>query len=228
MNILAVETSVSACSVAMLQNKNLDFLYEVAPQKQADLILPMLEKLLTQTGSKISAMNAIAFGQGPGSFTGLRIAAAVSQGLALAYGLPLIGVSSLAALALAGKNFHPDTDYFLVSMDARMQQVYFALYEVSLNAELTAIIPDTLATPIEAASLIQEKISNLFWKAVGDGCALLEEFLPNVKNHCLDLPYPSAREVAVLASYKYDKKDFMALDEALPNYLRAEVIDSKK
>ena len=102
MKILAIETATETCSVALLCNGQVTSRYEQQPQKQAQLVLPMVDELMSAAGLKPAQLDAIAFGAGPGSFTGLRIAAAVTQGIAISADLPVVPVSTLAALAPGG------------------------------------------------------------------------------------------------------------------------------
>src|SRR5690554_2590516 len=99
MKILAIETATEACSAALLIDDAILERYELAPQRHNRLILPMIESLLAEAGIKISQVDAVAFGRGPGSFTGVRIAAGVAQGIAFGADLPVVPVSTLAALA---------------------------------------------------------------------------------------------------------------------------------
>src|SRR5471032_2163673 len=101
MKILAIDTSANACSVALLINNETLSSHKVIPMQQAQLILPMIEELLLTANITLNQLDALAFGCGPGSFTGVRIAASVAQGLAVAHDLPVISVSSLQALAQA-------------------------------------------------------------------------------------------------------------------------------
>ena len=99
MKILALDTATEACSAALLCGDNVYERHEIAPWRHAELILPMVDAVLALAGVGLNELDAIAFGRGPGAFTGVRIAAGVTQGLALGAGLPVIPISSLAALA---------------------------------------------------------------------------------------------------------------------------------
>jgi tRNA threonylcarbamoyladenosine biosynthesis protein TsaB len=124
LKILALETSSQWCSAALWLDGRSLWREELAGQRHSELILPMVDALLREAGMGLDAMDAVAFGAGPGSFTGLRIACGVTQGLAFARGLPVVGVSTLLAVAHAG-----DSDRVVSCLDARMGEVYFAAYE---------------------------------------------------------------------------------------------------
>ncbi len=128
MKILALETATEACSAALLVEGGVIERFEVAPRRHTELILPMVGELLAESGLQIRQLDALAFGRGPGAFTGVRIAAGVAQGLALGAGLPLIPVSTLAALALEVLE-EPGATHALVALDARMGEVYWGVYQ---------------------------------------------------------------------------------------------------
>src|SRR6185437_7852342 len=121
MNLLAIETATEACSVALLYGEALIDRSELAPRKHAELVLPMAEELLAEAGISRKRLDAIAVGRGPGAFTGVRLATSVAQGLALALDIPVVPVSSLAALAMqAPKNGAA----ILATIDARREEIY--------------------------------------------------------------------------------------------------------
>jgi tRNA threonylcarbamoyladenosine biosynthesis protein TsaB len=120
----ALETSTEWCSVALCRGREIAALERHADQRHGELALPMLERLLAAWGAKPGALEGVAFGAGPGSFTGLRIACAVAQGLAFARNLPVLGVSSLEALAEESGGMR-----VVACLDARMREVYYAALE---------------------------------------------------------------------------------------------------
>jgi len=125
--ILALDTATEACSAALLDGERLLMRYELVVRGHAERLLPMVDELLNERGIALSALDAIAFGRGPGAFTGVRIAVSVAQGLSLGTGLPLIAISDLRALAAAALIRSVDADHALVCLDARMGEVYWGL-----------------------------------------------------------------------------------------------------
>ena len=120
MNIIALDTSTEYCSLAVWLNGNIVSREILAGQRHSELLLPMLHIMLTEIGITFNQIDGIAFGAGPGSFTGLRIACGVAQGLAFAQAVPIVGISTLEALAQ-----QVDTAKVLVALDARMGELYF-------------------------------------------------------------------------------------------------------
>jgi tRNA threonylcarbamoyladenosine biosynthesis protein TsaB len=132
--LLAVETSAEACSVALGIDGEINEFFEHAPLRHAEVLLPAIERLLQQSGRALATLDGIAFGRGPGSFTSLRIGIGVVQGLAWAAGLPVIPVSSLAAAAQAATaNDDAPATPTVVALDARMGEVYAAEFRVGAD-----------------------------------------------------------------------------------------------
>lgn len=128
--ILALETATEACSAALMNDDGtISERFEVAPRRHTEIILPMIAGLLDDAGLDVADLDAIAFGAGPGSFTGVRVAASVAQGIALAHELPVIPLSCLATLAVGGARQH-DCATVIPVMDARRQEIYWAVYRV--------------------------------------------------------------------------------------------------
>ena len=124
--VLAIETASAACSAALYIDGQVEERYALAPRQHAALILPMVESLLASAELTVSGLDALAFGQGPGAFTGVRIAASAAQGIAFAADLPVVPVSTLAAQACGAMR---DTNgaHAMVALDARMDEVYWGV-----------------------------------------------------------------------------------------------------
>ena len=216
MKILALETATEYCSVALLDNDVLLERFEHRPREQTARILPMVEEILAEAGQPLGSLDALAFGQGPGAFTGVRIAASVVQGLAHAVSLPVVGVSTLASVALAAAD-EAGTGPWLVALDARMGQVYSGLFEVSAGDELAVLSADGLYDPADVA--IPEGV-----RAAGDG-----DHYPALANRLPDGAWlagvaPRAGTVARLARHAWLRGETMAARDAQPVYLRDKVI----
>ena len=164
MKLLALETATEACSVAVLVDGELRERFDIAPRRHAELTLPWAEQLLAEAGVARSQLDAIAVGRGPGAFTGVRLAIAVAQGIALALDRPVVPVSTLAALAMRAPAC--DGDRVLAAIDARMGEVYVAGYgrhgdEWTVLGEEVVASPDAVILPGDAGG----------WLGVGTGFA---------------------------------------------------------
>ena len=216
MNLLALETSSSLCSVALLCNDETRMISE-SGQKHSSLVLPMIDSLLAEAGIKISQLDGLAFGCGPGSFTGLRIGAGVVQGIAYGADLPVAPVSSLAALAQGAQ-----ADNILPAVDARMGQVYCAAYrrneqgQVELDDEERLIDPYKISPPTAGQ-----------WMGVGSGWDRYAEILGASFSQQLSTwkkeKYPLASDVAVLAIEVYKMDKTVKAEDISPVYLREKV-----
>jgi tRNA threonylcarbamoyladenosine biosynthesis protein TsaB len=220
MKILALETATEYCSVALLLDGEVTELFEHRPREQTARVLPMVDEILAGAGLVPRQLDALAFGQGPGAFTGVRIAASVVQGLAFASGLPVIGVSTLASVALAAADSvgaEGGQGDWLVALDARMQQVYSGVYRVSAGDQVTCLSADGLFDPEQVA--VPDNV-----RACGDGqhYEALSGRLP--VDHWLAGVAPRAGTVARLARHKWLSGDTMAARDAQPVYLRDKVI----
>jgi tRNA threonylcarbamoyladenosine biosynthesis protein TsaB len=222
MKLLAIDTSASACSVALLSNDKMMAKHALIPLQQAQQILGMIDELLNDNNTDVNELSALAFGCGPGSFTGVRIAASVIQGLAYATQLPIISVSSLAAAAQdAYENLH--WPKILVAMDARMQEVYYGAYQVNaqglmeLQGQEVVCAPDKIPLPEDND-----------WYAVGNGWQVYQSSL-TYQPLALESEYmPTAFGVCLLAKAKFLAQDWQPAEEAIPVYLRDDVAQKSR
>ncbi|HLA75288.1 MAG TPA: tRNA (adenosine(37)-N6)-threonylcarbamoyltransferase complex dimerization subunit type 1 TsaB [Gammaproteobacteria bacterium] len=220
MKILALDTSTEACSAALSINGEISERFELAPRGHSQLILPMLNDLLREAGLALAQIDAVAFGCGPGSFTGLRIAAGVTQGIAFGADLPVIPISSLAALA-QGAHRETGVANILAAIDARMGEVYWAAYQctnglMQLIGDEGVFAPDKVPVP---ESGMWHGIGS-GWGAYGDA---LQHRLSDILGTCHADRYPRARDVALLAADKFSRGQTIGAEQALPVYLRNEV-----
>ncbi|RUR53568.1 tRNA (adenosine(37)-N6)-threonylcarbamoyltransferase complex dimerization subunit type 1 TsaB [Vreelandella populi] len=224
LHLLALDASSSACSVALLRqdggNSECLARHEVTPRAHTRRLMPMVDELLADAQITPAALDAIAFGQGPGSFTGLRIAAGAAQGLAFGLDCPLLGISTLKALALqAHRRFH--FRHIVTALDARMGEVYAATW-YCLNDSVSLKRAEAVLAP-EAFHLPEDEID---WVGVGSGFTLWEQFAPTVQvrmsQHLDDLE-PRAEEMAWLAADDFAAGLGQAAHLAQPVYLRNDV-----
>jgi len=226
MNILAIDTVSEMCSVALLNNNQTHSIEQFVPQQHTQVILGMVQELLADAELQLSSLDAISFSRGPGSFTGLRICASVTQGLALAHDLPVIPISSLAILAQGA--FRLDAQKSIIAcMDARKNEVYWACYQFEYK-RLNLVDDEKVSAPVEV------KLKNDFnWHGVGTGFAKFAEEL-NI-NKLVNLStveakrYPLALDILPLADdvwkmrNKSNNKLVVDVSLAIPTYLRDNV-----
>jgi len=220
MNILALETSTEACSVAILHAGGVHEVHEIAPRQHTDLLFTMVERVLAEAGIARSALDLIAFGQGPGAFTGVRVAAAVAQGMALALDVPLAPVSTLAALAAGGARLHGGRQV-LAALDARREEIYLAAFRFADDeAPGECVIADCVIAP-EAVTIA----SPAQWLAVGNGWQVYAaRFAPDIAAiPRAPLLHPHAVDVARLGAALHARGASVGVAEALPLYLRGAV-----
>jgi tRNA threonylcarbamoyladenosine biosynthesis protein TsaB len=219
MRLLAFETSTEACSVALHVDGRMIERFEIAPRRHAELALPWAQALLDQAGVAKSQLDAIAVGRGPGAFTGVRLAIALGQGLALALDRPLLAVSTLQALALRAP---ADAGRIVAAIDARMGEVYAACFSRQ-GAALVALTQETVGAP-DAVRLAD---AHAGWQAVGTGFGAVEGVLAARLSPQLAevdaAALPHAADVATLALQAYARGERPAPESVQPAYLRNNV-----
>ena len=223
MKLLALDTAGTRCSVALLVGDALQELDAPAERLQAEHVLPMVERLLGKAGLQLADLDAIAFGRGPGAFTGLRVAASVAQGLAYGSGLPVVPVSDLAALAAAAVRVHR-AERIMACLDARMHEVYWAAYESHPDG-LVAVSEEALSSPAEVVAPSAGP-----WFGAGPGWGVYSDALklriPRLVGTDPAL-LPTAGDVARLGQSAMRKGLSVPPERALPVYLRDKVATPK-
>lgn len=227
MKLLAIDTSGAACSAALLRDGALTQRLELAPRRHGELILSMMDALLREAGLTPHDLDALAFGCGPGSFTGLRIAAAVTQGVAFGAGLDVVGVSTLAALA-QGCRRRDGADSVLCAFDARMGEVYWGAYQTDPNGLMRALGDDVVCAP-DAAWVPEGRAlaAGSAWYGVGSGWIAYPEALSDRVGGAVILADADreceAADIAVLAGDAFERGEALSPERAVPVYLRNQV-----
>jgi len=220
MNILAIDTATEACSAAIFMNNDVVERFELAPRLHTQKLLPMMEAVLAEAELSLSQLDALAFSRGPGSFTGLRVAASVIQGVGLATDLPIVPVSTLAAMAhQAFRQTHTHTTVG-VAIDARMQQVYWGQYHILGLGQVEALANEQVINPSQIA-LQNAKVETLIgnaWDIYAD------QWTAHTLNIQTPFNYPHAQDVAWLANTAMASQQYVSVEQALPTYLRDQVV----
>lgn len=212
--LLALETANEQCSVALFDGHQVvASRADSRAREQTRLILPMIDEVLAETQQTMSQLDAIAFSRGPGSFSGVRINAAVAQGLAWANDIPVVPVSTLLATAQAAWRQY-QLEQVLVVLDARMDEVYSATCKLDPSSKLMALQSDE---QLLAYAAVQRPTTEK-WCLVGNGSSLVQAYLPDLTSYteiCAD-----AADIASLAYVMWQSGLAVSAEQALPVYLR--------
>lgn len=220
MKLLAIDTVTEYCSVALLVNGEIVVREGLAAQQHTQLILPMVQAVLAETGTSLSQMDAIVFDRGPGSFTGLRVGAGVVQGLALGTGLPVIPVSSLQTLAQSAYRTE-SAEQVIAGIDARQGEVYWACFNLD-NGLMTNVQAEYLMSPDKIRPAPK---GNYF--GVGTGFSSYENEL-GLNTHVTLTGFngtacPLAQDMLPFATLAWKQGRYVDATAALPVYLRDKV-----
>lgn len=224
MKILALDTATEACSVALgIGDRTLER-YAELERGHAEHILPMIDAVLAEAGVRLTQLDALAFGRGPGGFTGVRLAASVTQGLAFGAGLGVVPVSDLEAVAQRVIQLAPDARRVLVVNDARMREVYWAEYEIGTagpqlvgDEHVAAAAHVTWSGPVGGS-----------WVAAGRGLAAWPELAARCRDGGAALHpqlLPRAADVLALARVRVAGGRLVDATDALPVYVRDRVAE---
>jgi tRNA threonylcarbamoyladenosine biosynthesis protein TsaB len=224
--ILAIETATEACSAALRVDSETIQRFEIAPRRHAALLLPFVESLLAEAGIDLNQVDAVAFGRGPGSFTGLRIAAGMAQGVAFGADLPVVPVSTLAALA-QGTVREQGAKAVLAALDARMKEVYWGAFTCQREGLVKLIGEERVCAP-EDVSLPPPGD----WCGAGSGWETYADLLVSRCSIAADAVFakqkPQAYDVAHLAAAIFERGGALPPEQAVPVYLRDKVANKPR
>ena len=220
MKIIAVDTATEACSAALYINGDIQERFEIAPKEHTRLLLPMVDSLMAEAGLRPQQLDAIAFGCGPGSFTGVRIATGVMQGIAYGADLPVVAVSTLAAISQAclQKITH---DIIFTAVDARMDEIYWAVYQRDPEG-YAQLLGQEKVQPASAVDTLQKT-----GYGIGSGWQRYEQELTDrvgVQLIGFDADYlPHSAQIALLGAVGVQRGQTVPVEQAMPVYLRDKV-----
>lgn len=218
LNIVAIDTATEACSVALLCGGEVRSRYQVAAKIHAKILLPMLDELMAEAQLTPQQLDAVAFGRGPGGFTGVRIGTAAAQAIALGADIPAAPVSDLAAIAARVQRENGDKK-IAVAIDARMGEVYWAAYQAE-SSEPQLIGTEIVCAPQNVPELDKHWVAaGTGWEAYSD--VLVAASLARIKDHDSHLPH--AIDILNIGAEMIHQGRGVAPEDALPVYLRDNV-----
>lgn len=222
MRILAIDTATEACSVALWDNGTLFAHFEECPREHTQRILPLVKEILHQGNSTLTELDALAFGRGPGSFTGVRIGIGIAQGLALGADLPMIGVSTLATMAQGAYRMTGATRV-LAAIDARMGEVYWAEYTRDEQGVWHGEETESVLKPDAVAERLKQLSGE--WATVGTGWPAWPDMANDSGLTLADgqVLLPHAEDMLPIACQLLEAGKTVAVEHAEPVYLRNEV-----
>ena len=217
LTILALDTCTETCSAAITVNGNVFAQIADAPREHSQRLLPMVDEVLAQAQVSLADVDLIAYGRGPGSFTGIRICTSMTQGLALGLDLPVIGISTLATMAQLAITEQGATQV-LCCIDARMNEVYWGQY-IAKDGIATLIGQEHVSSP-EAIELTLDIQQNISFCGTGfEAYPQLMTLAPNM-TQCNAAKYPDAKAMLHLAQQGHQQGLCTTVDELAPVYLR--------
>jgi tRNA threonylcarbamoyladenosine biosynthesis protein TsaB len=220
--IIAIDTATEACSVALWRDGVVSCRYEIRPREHTQRILPLIEEVLSESQLSLTDLDALAFGQGPGSFTGVRIGIGIAQGLSLGANLPMVGVSTLAAMA-QGAHRLTGARRVIAAIDARMGEVYWGAYRLDEDDKWRLEQAECVITPERAVQQMAELEGQ--WHYAGTGWQSYPTMIEQSPLALIsgDITLPNAVDMLPLALNAWRSGDAVAVEDAQPVYLRNEV-----
>jgi tRNA threonylcarbamoyladenosine biosynthesis protein TsaB len=219
MRILAIDTATEACSAALWNDGATTAHFELCPREHTQRILPLVQDILSETATQLTELDALAFGRGPGSFTGVRIGIGIAQGLALGANLPMIGVSTLMTMA-QGAWRRTGATSVLAAIDARMGEVYWAEYQRDEQGHWHGEESEAVLKP-EAVNARLKQLDGE-WATVGTGWQAWPEMANDTPVTLIDgeTLLPAAEDMLPLACQLLSENKTVAVEHAEPVYLR--------
>lgn len=220
MNYLALDASTEACSVALKIGNTITSRYELCPQSHSLMLLPMVDELLKEAGKQLSDLDGLIFGRGPGSFTGVRIGVGVAQGLAFSAQLPVVGVSSLQAMAQIAYDKYQQSRV-IATIDARMAEIYNGYYVVNkqgimqLQGNETVLAPQKLSQHLADNSVQAAYGVGTGWDAYADELSALKE-----NSNSPDVLFPTAEAMLTIGAFAFSQGEGVEAQDAQPSYVR--------
>ncbi|MEZ8142205.1 tRNA N6-adenosine(37)-N6-threonylcarbamoyltransferase complex dimerization subunit TsaB [Enterovibrio norvegicus FF-33] len=215
--ILAVDTATENCSVALKVGNETISRCEIAPREHTTKILPMVDSVLAEAGLKLNQLDALAFGRGPGSFTGVRIGIGIAQGLAFGANLPMVGVSTLAAMAQQAYRRN-QANNVLATIDARMNEIYVGGYQRLENGDWKRVVEEAVLPPDHFRPTLSEDK----WFTAGTGWQAYPDLASQLHLETTDsgVLYPEAEDMLILAHHALERGEAVDAEHASPVYLR--------
>ena len=222
MRILAIDTATEACSAALWNDGVVSAHFELCPREHTQRILPMVQDILTAGDARLTDLDALAYGRGPGSFTGVRIGIGIAQGLALGAGLPMIGISTLMTMA-QGAWRKTGATRVLAAIDARMGEVYWAEYQRDASGVWHGEESEAVLKP-EAVNARLKQLDGQ-WATVGTGWQAWPDMALDTAVQLVDgeVTLPAAEDMLPAACQQLEQGKTVAVEHAEPIYLRNEV-----
>ncbi|MGL4859346.1 MAG: tRNA (adenosine(37)-N6)-threonylcarbamoyltransferase complex dimerization subunit type 1 TsaB [Enterobacteriaceae bacterium] len=220
--ILALDSATEACSVALWNQGEITGRYQISPRESSQLLLPMVQALLADSGLSLQQLDALAFARGPGSFTGIRIGIGIAQGLALGADLAMIPVSTLKTLAQGAWRLEGKSTV-ISAIDARMAELYWAVYQRESDGQWLEKVPEQVITPEKAQNSLSQLPEG--WAMAGTGW----QSYPYLAGGTMEQPInttillPDAQDMLPLAIAGWNHGESVPVEQAEPIYLRNEV-----
>lgn len=215
--ILAVDTATENCSVALMTGNDVIARCELAPREHTTKILPMVDDVLAEAGLTLNQLDALAFGRGPGSFTGVRVGIGIAQGLGFGADLPMIGVSTLAAMAQQAYR-KVGAESVFTAIDARMGELYVGQFKRQQDGDWNTVLPEAVIAPADLIAKDQDVI----WYTAGTGWPAYPDLVNQLNLTMKDsgVRYPEAEDMLLLAKYALQRGEAVTAEQASPVYLR--------